>query len=374
MIGRMPILAVLIALSLVILWLTAALNLLTFPSLRTATPTGPVGRVSLLVPARNEARVIGRTVTTLLNQAYPDLEVIVLDDDSADNTAALARAAAAGDPRLRVIPGEPLPPGWLGKNWACHQLSRAATGDVLIFTDADVTWERGALNALLAHLRATNADLLTVWPRQETVTWGERLVIPTVALVVLAYLPLVAVHHLPWSIFAAANGQCLAFRRDAYAAAGGHAAVRADIVEDIALARRIKRAGRRLRMAAGGALLHCRMYHSWPEVRDGLAKNIVAGHGGRIMLLLSTAFHWLVFAGPWLWLALGWHSRGWPGVPLALGGAGVLLRAATAAKTGQRVLDAALMPVTVVLMTRIAAQALWWQARGTAQWKGRPVT
>ncbi len=353
----------------------AVLNTLTLLRLRPAPRITDAPRLSLLVPARNEAAVIGATVRALLAQAYPDFEVIVLDDASTDSTAAIAQSAGIDDPRLRVIRGEPLPAGWMGKNWACHQLSQAASGEWLIFTDADVRWLPGALAALAETMARTRADVLTVWPTQHTVTWSERLVVPLMALAVLGYLPLPLVHHTSWPAFAAANGQCLAFRQRAYQAIGGHAAVRGHIVEDVALARQAKARGLRLRMADGAGLIACRMYGGWSSVRDGFAKNILAGHGNSIaFLLLSTAFHWLIFIFPWLWLALGIGAPGWPVWPAAWIALGIGARALTAAATRQRLGDALLMPVSVLLMTHIAARSIWWRLRyGGPQWKGRTI-
>lgn len=355
----------------------ALINSRTFPRLTPRTPPA-APTVSLLVPARNEAAVIGRTVRLLLAQEYAHFDVWVLDDHSDDDTGTLARTAAAGDARLHVLSGRSLPPGWLGKNWACWQLTQAAPGEVLVFTDADVQWQPGALAALVADMVEAQADLLTVWPTQRTVTWGERLVVPLMALVVQAYLPLPLVHHTANRSLAAANGQCMAFRRDAYTAIDGHRHVRANVLEDVTMARHLKGQGLRLRMADGGGLIECRMYGSWSQVRDGYAKNILAGYGDSVVgLALATLFHWLVFLLPWAALVAGFRGApvpGWPHWPLTLILVGLALRAWTAAFTGQRVVDALLMPISVLLMTRIAAQALWWRWRyGGPRWKGRIV-
>lgn len=367
MISLSLVLPAFIAFALFIMSVTVAANWLVFPRLgrreRPLPPTLP--RISLLIPARNEAGVIGQTVAALLGQDYPDFELLVLDDHSDDGTPDVARSAAAGDTCLRVLPGAPLPPGWLGKNWACHQLAEAATGDLLIFTDADVGWQPGALAAVVADMAYLDADLLTIWPTQTTVTWPERLVVPLMALAIWAYLPLVAVHYLPFAAFAAANGQCLAFRRRAYAAVGGHTAVADNIVEDVGLARRIKAGGMRLRMADGNGRIGARMYTNWHAVKAGFAKNILAGHANSVpFLLASGVFHWVVFILPWAWLL--WDWRVWP-----LAAWGIWVRMATAVATRQRARDALLMPVSVILMTIIAAQAIRWHYSGGPRWKGR---
>lgn len=359
------------------------LNVFTFPRLDHAPRPERHPLVSLLIPARNEAEVIEATVRRLLKQTYPNVEVIVLDDNSSDDTTERANAAASGDPRLRVIRGAPLPEGWLGKNWACHQLSQAAQGDILVFTDADVIWTPDALDRLAGEMAHRQSDLQTVWPTQITKTWTERLVVPLMAHVIVGYLPLLAVHHIPWPIFAAAMGQCLAFRRTAYETVGGHAAVRDSIIEDVTFAKRIKEQGLRLRVADGGGVICCRMYHRWCEVRDGFAKNILAGHGNSIpFLLLSWAFHWLLWLAPWIWLIAGLGRRpasvgGWfyPGWPLALIILGVGVRALTAAFSRQRVLDALAMPLSTLLMAIIAAQSIGWHLRyGGPRWRGRTIS
>lgn len=365
------VLALFVSAALITISAIAILNAFTFPRLKSSALTEAIS-VSVLIPARNEAAVIAETVRSLLVQDTAQMEVILLDDGSMDGTGDLARQAAAGDGRIRVIGGQPLPDGWLGKNWACHQLSEQATGEFLIFTDADVRWSKGAISALVALAAEKRADLLTAWSTQETVTWGERLIVPLMALVILGYLPGPLVHHTPLSAFAAANGQCLAFRRAAYQRIGGHAAVRSSIIEDISMARLIKRAGLRLWMADGNGLIRCRMYRNWREVRDGYGKNILAGYGGRVsLLLLATVFHWLIFLAPLLWAIFGGIDRGWA---LALLGIGIGLRALTAAVTRQRVLDALLMPVSCLLMTVIAARAIEWQWRyGGPRWKDRTI-
>jgi chlorobactene glucosyltransferase len=329
-------------------------------------------RVSALIPARDEASVVESTVRAWLSQDYAPLEIFLLDDGSADGTGDLARRAAGSDPRLTVLPGAPLPPGWTGKNWACHQLAQAASGEVFVFTDADVRWTPTALTALLAELERGRADLLTVWPTQSTVGWSERLVVSQMALVVIGYLPLLAVHWLPWPVFSAANGQCLAFRREAYEALGGHAAVRSAIVEDMAFAWAVKRARLRLRMADGAGLVSTRMYRGWSEVRDGFAKNILYGHAGSVLLLLFSAlFHWGLFLVPWIWLSAAAFAGAGVLRPVILVGLGLGVRALTAAVTRQRPLDALLMPLSVLLMTEITARSLVWHFRGGPRWRGR---
>jgi chlorobactene glucosyltransferase len=209
------------------------------------------------------------------------------------------------------------------------------------------------------------------------------------ALVVMGYLPVLATHYLPSAAFGAANGQVMAFRRAAYDAIDGHAGVASEVVEDVKLARRIKGAGLRLRMADGNRFVSCRMYTDWPGVRNGFAKSLVGGYGSVFGVILSILFHVVVFLLPPLWLLFG--SGGprevmlaagplaltvpmWPIWPAALTAAGMAVRGVTAWHTRQRVRDALLMPVTVIVMTWISLLACWWQVKyGGPVWKGRLV-
>jgi chlorobactene glucosyltransferase len=366
--------------TLVVLLTIATTNAASFPRLRPqplAPHSDPAPAISVLIPARNEAATIAAALHDLLAQTLSPQEILVLDDRSEDGTGEIVAALARTHPALRLLCGQPLPPGWTGKNWACAQLGAAARGDILLFADADVRWQPGALRSLVAALTTLDADLLTVWPTQITVSWGERLTTPLMALAVLAYLPVRLAHDFYHPLAAAANGQCMAFRRPAYATIGGHAAVRGALVEDVQLAQRIKAAGLHLRMTDGAGLIRCRMYAGSRAAFDGYTKNILAGHGGRISLLaLSTLFHWSVFVLPWVWLLCGrgWALAGWPLWPLALALAGIAVRAITAHATRQRAGDALLLPVSVLLFTWIAARAVWWRVRYRGViWKGRVI-
>jgi chlorobactene glucosyltransferase len=347
----------------------AVVNTLLFPRLQPTEAPQELA-VSVLIPARNEAATIGHTIRSILDQANVKLEVLVLDDHSTDGTADVACAAGNNDPRLRVISGHPLPEGWGGKNWACHQLAALANHDWMLFIDADVQFRHGALGGLLRMGHSQQADLLSVWSTQITQTASERFVVPLMAFAIFAYLPLPLVHHSPFAAFSAANGQCMLFRKAAYKTIDGHQSVRNNITEDIALARQIKKFKLRLRMADGAGQILCRMYDQWSAVRNGFAKNILKGHADSMLLLgLSTVFHWFIFVWPVLW----WLFDGqWAGFILYL--LAVTVRALSAAATKQRLIDALAMPISVMIMTRIAAHALWWRWRfGGPYWKGRVV-
>lgn len=359
-----------IASALFILMFTMAANLLIFPRLSAHVTRKHDVFVSVLIPARNEASVIGETVHRLLVQRGVEFELLIMDDQSEDGTREVALAAADGDARLRVLESADLPAGWMGKSWACWQLAQAARGEVLVFIDADVRWEPDALASILAQMMDYDADMVTVWSTQITKTWGECLTVPLMALVILGYLPTVMVHYSPFRIFAAANGQCMAWRRGTYEAIGGHTVVANNVLDDVTLAQLTKANGSRIRMVDGAGLVCARMYENWQTARDGYAKNILAGYGNSVVALIAGGiFHWLVFLMPYILLLLPNYRL--EGAVLII--AGLSLRAVSAFWTGQRIRDALLMPISVLLFTRIAAQSIYWHYTGGARWKGRTI-
>jgi chlorobactene glucosyltransferase len=235
--------------------------------------------VSVIVPARNEAVNISNCVRSLSRSTYPDFEIIVVDDRSADHTAEIARSVPRGNARrIEVIDGAPLPDGWLGKPWACHQGAKRAAGQLLLFTDADTTHGPSLNSRAVAGLSEEGADLLTVTGRQLMETFWERLVQPQIFLLMLIRFPDFerVARNDRWRD-AIANGQFLLFRREAYEAIGGHEAVRDEVAEDLALAQHVKRAGLRLRIRSAEADLATRMYRSLGQLVEGWSKNIVMG-------------------------------------------------------------------------------------------------
>jgi len=374
----MNILIILFITPLIVISFIAILNTITFPRLKPNIPEGDSPFVSILIPARDESTNIQRSINSILSSNYPNFEVILLDDHSQDDTAKLALDTAAGDPRFRLIYSKTLPHDWIGKNWACHQLSEVASGEIFVFTDADVFWKKDALSSSLWTMNHYRADLLTIFPTQITETRAERLIVPMMMFIIIAYLPELLVRLSPWAVFSAANGQVLIFRRTAYAFIGGHAAVHNNVIEDLGLAWKTKHSGLRLVMALGGNHIFSRMYHNWVEVSDGFAKNILAGHGGKpFYLWLSWFFHWSVFLFPFISLIFVVfinNDGDWILFPLAMISIGILIRMLTAAMTRQRLIDAFTLPISVLLISAIATKSLYWYYKyGGPIWKGRSI-
>ncbi|MFA6165633.1 MAG: glycosyltransferase family A protein [Gemmatimonadaceae bacterium] len=247
------------------------------------TPPADAPLISVICPARNEAKHIAEFVRAALASTYPNFELIVVDDHSTDGTGALARAAGAGDARLRVIDPPPLPEGWFGKQWACHAGAQQAHGAVLLFTDADTRHGPDLLVRLLHAMRRRQSDLISVAGRQELVSFWERVVQPSVfAVLVSTFGGTEAVSNSTRPKSKIANGQCFLVRRDTYDALGGHEAVRHFVAEDLMLAQQWCAAGKRVHLVVGFDQLSTRMYSSLREIIEGWTKNVWAG--GRYVL------------------------------------------------------------------------------------------
>ena len=361
---------------------------------RDSRPLAP--RVSLLVPMRNEAATLAQCLPAMLTQSGVS-ELIVLDDQSSDGSAELAqsilalspttqspttqspttqsstvpsRAAqsitayspTAGSATARLVLGEPAPPGWVGKNWACAQLAGEASGELLVYCDADVLLAPGAVEAVLHAMAEQRADVFSVFPRQLTGTLGEALLTPLIDDVLLCFLPF-GLLSADVPAAATANGSLLALNSRALAELAGFAAVRSEIVEDVAIARRARRAGLTLGLALGGDLVRTRMYSGYREAVTGLGRGLLSVTGGsRARLLAATGWHLAVYTLP-LVAAAGGHRR-WL-APLGLGLAERLL---VALKCHPRAAwQAVLTPLCPVAFVPVAGQAM----RRQQHWKGR---
>lgn len=244
------------------------------PSLMSALPAS--GRLlSVIVPARNESATIATVIRSILATSYRPFELLVVDDQSTDDTAAVVERLA--DSPVRLIRGEPLPDGWYGKPWACYQGYQAAQGELLLFTDADTRHEPELLAQAVGTLVREDAGLVTISPHQQCVTFWERVVMPQIwFLLALRYQP-AAVNRARRERDVIANGQFILTTRQAYEAVGTHAAVRHEVAEDLALAQAFLRHGQKLHFAFADQLMETRMYHGLSHLIEGWSKNIYLG-------------------------------------------------------------------------------------------------
>lgn len=339
------------------------LNLLTWSRARYRL-RGPMPQVSVIVPARNEAGNIGACIRAVA-AAGPVHEIIVYDDGSTDATGDAARAV--GDPRVRVLRGDGLPPGWVGKTHACHRAAEAARGDVLLFVDADVRLFAGAVERVAAVIER-GADVVTAVPRQVTGGRFEAAVMPLLHLTYTAWFPLELVYRARDPRFTAANGQLLALTRDAYDRVGGFAAVRGEIVDDMALCTRAKRLGLRVRFLDGHELAACRMYDSPAALWAGFSKNLYEGLGeSPAALAIVIALYGVGFLLPYVALPFAWNALP---VQIALA-AGTALRAASARRFGQSLWGVITQPFAVAVFLGIALNSMRWALKGEIVWRGR---
>ncbi|GIF05728.1 glycosyltransferase [Actinoplanes siamensis] len=322
-------------------------------------------RVAVLLPLRDEAARVAPCLRSLLAQrGLADLTVHVLDDGSTDGTADLVREIA-GD-RVRLHTGAPPPAGWLGKPHACHRLGELAGDvDVLVFVDADVVLEPDAVAGAVDLLRGSGAGLLSPYPR---IVGAGRLVQPLLQWSWLTFLPLRGMESSPRPSLAAAGGQWLVLDRAAYLRAGGHAAVRGEILEDIALARAVKRSGGRIALADGSRLATCRMYDSWRELADGYAKSLWASFGSAAGAACVVVPLLLLYALPPLLAPFA----SLPALIAYL--LGVTGRVAAARATGGRAFpDALAHPLSIALFAWLIARSFQLRRRNRLSWRGRPV-
>src|SRR5580692_9643666 len=225
-------------------------------------------QLSVIIPARNEEVALGACLESLVSQTGVDSEIIVVDDQSTDRTHEIAESF----PKVRVIEAGPLPPGWTGKNNAVTTGAREARGEWLLFTDADTIHAPGSLARALAEAKDNKADLLSYSPEQIAVTFWEVATLPVVFTELARQYPPSKVSD-PNSPEAAANGQYILIRREVYDAIGGHVAVASEILEDVALARRVKASGHKIRFRYSESV-RTRMYRSFAQLREGWTKNL----------------------------------------------------------------------------------------------------
>ena len=269
--------------------------------------------VSLCIPARNEEGNLQKLLPGILNQTYKNFEVLILDDESTDKTPEIIDKYRQQAPSLiKKIEGKPKPSGWLGKTWACQQLSTTANGSILIFVDADTRLMPKFISGIVNAFRIDRPDMLTVWALQITSSFPEKCVIPLVYFTLFTFLPTRYASKKPFflpdfiykkisPLFAAANGQCVAFTKEAYHQIDGHKSVKDEVVEDVELAKNIVRKGLKLKMYTGIQSILCKMYNNHKDMVNGFRKNFYAGFKYNLPLFLSAAFlHLTVYILPFI--------------------------------------------------------------------------
>jgi len=263
-------------------------------------------KVSILIPARDEESIVGNLLANLQNQDYPDFEVLVCNDHSSDNTEEILNWFAGEDERIRWFLGERLPADWLGKNFACHQLAQKASGEYIIFLDADVELSADAISKAVAFFQEKKLSLLSIFPQQKMESFAEWLTVPVMNWILQSLLPMILVQKTSSPSLSAANGQFMMFETENYRINQWHSKVRSQNVEDIRLARMIKASGLKMAVLLGNQDVYCRMYRSVDEAILGFSRNMHEYFGGNRMVMI---IFWLIICfGPFiLFLLPGWE-------------------------------------------------------------------
>lgn len=346
--------------------LVTLVNLFSARTIRPITGTQVAESVAVLLPLRNEADNCDSLISSLLAQeGLPNLSITALDDHSHDQTN--EKLAAVSDPRFGYFDGAELPSEWLGKNFACHQLSQSTGADYLVFVDADVRLHPRAISSSIAAMKEFHWDYLSPYPRQIAITWLERLVQPLLQWSWFASVPLRFAERFPRPSMAVANGQFFIVRNEAYKKCGGHEVVKSEVLDDLELARALIRTGARGVVADGSRIAQCRMYESAREVIRGYSKSQWRAFGSimgailMIIVLLASSIVPVIagtFGSPWGWI--GFFTI-------------VTTRLAVASKTHSVLSSSWLHPFSALAWITLIIFSWIQKSRGTLVWKERSL-
>lgn len=354
---------------LIVLLILCVINLITIQTLTATEDIKNVGKVSVLIPARNEELNITNCISSVLNQTYIDLEVIVLNDNSTDKTPELLKSF--DDTRLRILEGLPLELGWVGKNFACHQLQKSATGSYLLFIDADTELHKSCVASAVKFAETNATDLLSVMPRELSDSFWEKLVIPMLYFAVTVFLPFPMIERSAKKQYAMGNGQFMFFKREFYDKIGGHESLKSKIVEDVWLARRVKEFKGKLIFADANSLIKCRMYRNFREVWGGFSKNLFAGLSFSVTGLAFTIVTYLIlFVLPPFLMLTGFLELNFTNIVIV--SIPIIMRLLQAFKFNQPVLFSLLNPFSALFIVAVALNSFRLIRFGKgASWKGR---
>lgn len=298
----MNVIVILFFITTLINFVITVFNFFSRPYLRSNLTTS-LPLVSILIPARNESEMILTLLSSLVTQDYQNIEVFILDDNSSDDTASIIENFCLSHSNYKLIKGQPLPKGWLGKSFACYQLAKHAKGQYLLFLDADVQIKNKVIYKTIAYVEKKNLSLLSLFSDQIMKTWGEFSVIPLMHYILLSFLPMKLVYQTTLKSLSAANGQFMFFNANHYHTYQWHKLVKNKIVEDIEIMRLVKTKQLKGDVLLANGEIICRMYTSYQEAIKGFSKNLLAGFNYCYFILLI----YLIFfiAGPlvtFIWL------------------------------------------------------------------------
>jgi chlorobactene glucosyltransferase len=333
--------------------------------------------VSVLIPARNEEKNIRRILNSMLKQDYRNLEILVLDDNSTDATGDIVEEFVKKDGRIKLIKGAPLPAGWKGKCFACHQLSKIAKGSYFVFTDADTLHYPNSISGSLAALLKNNLDVTSIYPRQIAVTFSERMSVRFINFIILSFMPLILVKHSKAPFFSTAIGQFFLFKREAYEKTGGFEFVKDEILEDINISKQVKRCGLKIMIYDGSDSIFCRMFTNLPDVIKGFSRFIYAAFDCNFLMeFIAVSFIELIYLGPFILLPIGIFILDWPAKIIALNIIQMFLiftiKFILAIRFKERILDVFFTPVSLAFVYLLAINSYRQSKFGKGvDWKDR---
>lgn len=326
--------------------------------------------ISILIPARNEEKNIGKLLQNLIDlkdlQVLP-FEIIVLNDHSKDATAAIVHQFAIKNTKIKLLEGKDLPIGWLGKNWACCQLAKAAIGSELLFLDADVNLKNGAIINSLQRRKKYDTALLSLFPEQKMETIGEELIVPLMHFLLLNLLPLRLVRTTNIPSLAAANGQFMLFKAEMYHQHQFHEKVKSSILDDVNIMRLIKNLKLKGEVLLGNGQVFCRMYANGNEAFNGFSKNLFLGFDKNIIGF--QLYFLLIF---WLWVPFFIFL---PSTILTLTILLILTERILISRLANQnaLLSLILHPLQMILYTFMGLNSMRLHLTGKVIWKGRIV-
>ncbi|GAB2705020.1 hydroxychlorobactene glucosyltransferase CruC [Mucilaginibacter koreensis] len=323
--------------------------------------------VSILIPARNEAHQILTLLESIVNQEYKNYEVIILDDDSDDDTYKLCADFAEQHPQFSVIKGRPLAEGWLGKNFACFQLAQQAKGKHLMFLDADEKISRGLINSAVYRLKANRLALLSLFTNQVMQTAGEKLTVPLMHYLLLNLLPIRLIYLSKNYAFAAASGQFMLFDAEIYRREQWHRQAKNRVVEDVEIMKQVKLAGYKGEGLLANGFIYCRMYSNYGEATRGFSKNFLAAFNYSVIGFLIYLI--VIICGPLLILS----TLNIPFI-IMMYSLIILSRVMISMLSGQNVfINIVLHPLQMLTLGLIGVMAIQNHLTKNAVWKGRRI-
>lgn len=323
-------------------------------------------KYSILIPARNEEESIGNLLADITKFAQDAEEVIVLDDNSSDNTSNIVQSYSESHSKIKYIQGKELPGGWIGKNWACHQLYLESTTDKFLFLDADVRLKQG-WQRVFSEMIKHNLQMLSVSPHQTIKSFGEALTIPLLNWLLLGWLPLPFVRKSKYTSLSAANGQFILITRRIYEKIGGHEAIKGINVDDLNIARSVKMNEEKLGIYVSKDIISCRMYNGLGESVEGLSRSFYRGFGmSKILFITMLTIITISFLVPYILVWIDIKFLYLIVLPLT----GKLLQLI---RTKIDIWEIPLFPINLIMLVIIGIISLYRDVTGTLNWKGRPI-